>query len=246
MGESYTAQEYALGYPEGIETHFWNIARHHALRHVLQQLELEDQLIMDVGCGVGITTRFLRQQGFNIRGVEQGDAPVPAHSRAYITTGQNLFAMTAEQKQGIRCVLLLDVIEHMAEREEFLTEIHRQLPNCQTLVVTVPARRELWSDFDRFWGHLLRYDRPTLAGELSRCGFSVQKNSYYFHLVYFAGLLLKALRLNRNNAFSSPRKSWPLGLLHSLLGWYGRLENRLIPGFVPGSSILCVATRSPG
>ncbi|MCZ6830440.1 MAG: class I SAM-dependent methyltransferase [Gammaproteobacteria bacterium] len=245
MAETYTAQEYALGYPDGIETHFWHIARHHALLRALKTLRIKDQLILDVGCGVGITTRFLHDQGFNIRGIEQGDAPVPEPSRTYITTRQDLFDMTAAQKQDVTCVLLLDVLEHMADREGFLTELQRQLPNCQTLVLTVPARRELWGEFDRFWGHQLRYDRPTLAGELSRCGFTVQRISYYFHLVYLAGLLLKTLRVNRSKAFSSPRKSWPLSLLHRLLGLYGRLENRLIPGFIPGSSILCVATRSP-
>ena len=246
MGKPYTADEYALGYPDGIEGHFWNIARHDALLRALRKLRIEDQLIMDVGCGVGISTRYLHDQGFNIRGIEQGDAPVPEAARGYITTGQDLFELPPAIKQDTKCVLLLDVLEHMTERERFLMELHRQLPNCQYLVVTVPARRELWSDFDRFWGHQLRYDRPTIAGELSRSGYRVLANSYYFHLVYLAGLLLKATRISRNNAFSSPRSSLPLNLLHRLLGLYGRLENRLVPGFLPGSSILCIATRAPG
>jgi 2-polyprenyl-3-methyl-5-hydroxy-6-metoxy-1,4-benzoquinol methylase len=246
MAETYTTQEYALGYPDGIETHFWHIARHHALLRALRRLEIADQLIMDVGCGMGITTRFLRDHGFNIRGIEQGDAPIPEASRSFITTRQDLFELSAEQKQEISCVLLLDVLEHIVDRDAFLVEIQRQLPNCRYLLVTVPARQELWGEFDRFWGHQLRYDRPTLAGELGRSGFTVHSNRYYFHLVYLAGLLLKILGVNRRASFNSPRRSWPLRCLHQLLGRYGRLENRVIPGFVPGSSILCVAIRKPG
>jgi SAM-dependent methyltransferase len=245
MGEVFTRSEYDRAYPQGIETHFWNIARHDALLQALRGLELEDALIMDVGCGAGITTRYLHERGFNIRGVEQGDAPVPEQCRGYISTGQDLFALEEALQRDIRCILLLDVIEHMAEREAFLCDIHQQLPECSYLVLTVSARRELWTNFDEYWGHQLRYDRPTLAGELQRSGFRVRKNSYHFHLVYLAGLLLKTLGIERDTGFSPPQRSRAAGLLHRLLGYYGRLENRLLPGFLPGSSLVCIAERIP-
>ena len=162
-----------------------------------------------------------------------------------ISTGQDLFELSDERKRDISCVLLLDVLEHVVDREGFLAQIRQQLPNCRYLLLTVPARQELWGEFDRFWGHQLRYDRPTLSGELNHSGFTVRSNRYHFHLVYLAGLLLKVLRVDRATSFKSLPSSGPLHWLHRVLGLYGQLENRLLPGFLPGSSILCVAERTP-
>ena len=137
------------------------------------------------------------------------------------------------------------VVEHIEQRQEFLRRIVQELPNCRHVLVTVPARRELWSDYDRHWGHHLRYDRRTLASELDAAGLRALKTSYFFHWLYLASLAFKFLGIAKNTEFAAIGETGLKAWLHRLLGQVTRLESRLMPGFVPGSSIICMTQCRP-
>lgn len=170
MSGSYDQNAYLEGYPEGIDQHFWHLARNDFLLRSLQQLLGAGELVLDVGCGMGITTAFLRKNDINCRGVELGEPPVGDAVRDYIYTGTNVFELPEQLRQEVRVVLLLDVLEHIEERTQFLAQLRRALPNCRFLLLTVPARQELWSNYDDYWGHQLRYSRPGLKQELELSG----------------------------------------------------------------------------
>jgi 2-polyprenyl-3-methyl-5-hydroxy-6-metoxy-1,4-benzoquinol methylase len=234
---------YDLGYPEGIESHFWNVARNALIYKQLEKIASPDDHVLDVGCGSGIFLSYARDRGINISGVEKGPAPLGSGLESVIETNTDLFDLDESIKQGIAVVLLLDVLEHIEDRQGFLREIHRQLPNCEYLLVTVPARREIWTEFDRFWGHHLRYNRAGINRELQAGGFAPVRTAYFFNWVYLLSLLLKCLGVKRKTSFESPRKNRLLAACHWFLGHFTRLESALMPGFIVGSSIVCVARR---
>jgi SAM-dependent methyltransferase len=244
--EEYSESCYALGYPEGIESHFWNVARNALVFKYLQRVLSNDDLVVDVGCGSGIFLSYARSRGINIRGVEKGAAPLKPGLEAAIDTGTDLFELDDSVKQKIRVVLLLDVLEHIEKRQDFLQQIYSQLPNCEYLLITVPARQEIWSNFDSFWGHHLRYSRPVLMRELNAGHFTPTKIAYFFHWVYLVSLLLKGLGGKRKTSFDSPGRNRILAACHWVLGFATRLESAVVPGFVVGSSIFCIARRSGG
>lgn len=244
MDEVFSPSEYEMCYPEGIEYHFWNLARNDLLFRLLEPLVGRDDLVMDVGCGPGIFLGSLQGKSISARGVEKGSPVVKAGLESIIDIDTDLFDLDEEIRLQVKVVVLLDVIEHIADRRQFLQRVYRDLPNCEHLLITVPARMEVWSNYDEQWGHLLRYDRPTLAGELADSGFRVTKMSYYFQWMYLVMLVMKCLGLNRGSDFRSPTRNRVLAYCHRILGAITRLESRLMPSFVPGSTIACVATRN--
>jgi 2-polyprenyl-3-methyl-5-hydroxy-6-metoxy-1,4-benzoquinol methylase len=244
-GEIFTASDYREVYPAGIERHFWNIARNDLVyRWLKPHLAAGDQ-VMDVGCGTGIVVGDLLSRRVDIRGVEMGAAPVMPGLESRVKTGTDLFDLEPATRNGVNAVLLLDVIEHIAERRDFMQRIHRDLPNCRVVLLTVPARRELWSGYDEHWGHHLRYDRPTLLAELEGCGFRPIRTAYFFHWLYLASLATKVLRIPRGNEFQPIPADGLKAALHRFIGSVTRLESRLVPGCLPGSSIACLAVRAP-
>ena len=130
MREAYTEDEHQRGYPEGIERHFWHRSRNDALRRALSDWVSPGALILDVGCGMAVATRYLREQGFDCRGVEPGQAPPPADMAEWVCTGSEVSELPRELREQVQVVMLLDVLEHMDDRVSFLAELQEQLPNC--------------------------------------------------------------------------------------------------------------------
>ena len=89
----------------------------------------------------------------------------------------------------------------------------------------------------------MRYDRPTLRRELESSGFEPLYLSYHFQWMYIVMLLMKWLGIQRGDEFQSPTRNSLTALAHRALRAITRLESRLLPGFLPGSSLVCVARR---
>jgi SAM-dependent methyltransferase len=239
--EVYSDEAYLAGYPPGIENHFWHRARNSLIGKLVQHYTAQEDLVLDIGCGPGITVATLLESGVNILGAEQGSAPVLERAKSRVLTETDALTLEQTTTEAVKTVLLLDVIEHMSERKAFLRELGARFPNCDTLIITVPARRELWSDFDTYWGHHLRYDRQQLTDELHDAGYEVERCAYFFNWMYLASLSTKLLRLPRSVHFKAIPDKGLKPRIHGLLAALTRLESALMPDALVGSSLLAVA-----
>jgi len=241
--EVFLHSDYSTAYPEGIQLHFWNRTRNKIVYRLLRSLVQEDELVMDVGCGPGIFLGYLQGTGIQARGVEKGSPEINASLAEVIDLDTDLFDLPQSLKAQIEVIVLLDVIEHIGEPRQFLKNIYREIPNCKQLLITVPARMEIWSNYDREFRHFTRYSRSTLCNELNGTGFEATYSRYFFHSLYLLMRVLKLLRLNRSTQTKPPTRNAAVKFLHWMLGALLYLEFRLVPGGVPGSSLLCVASR---
>ena len=233
---TYSVGQYAENYPPGIERYFWNVARNAVIARALRRAHMAGLPLLEIGCGRGIVVEYLRRQGIECIGCELAPAPVPNHLRAVVFDQTDFADLPATQRAGIRGALLCDVIEHLPDPVALLRDLRRALPALERLLVTVPARPELWSEWDRHFGHFRRYDLGTLRATLEAGGFLPLSAGYFFHSLYIPAFLLRG-RGRRRTAVKAPSLPW----LHAMVGAAFRFEAALVPSAVPGTSAIITA-----
>lgn len=234
---AFTTEQFEVLYPPGVEHHYWNLCRNRVIARMLRRSGA-DGPILEVGCGKGLVTKALRERGFDVRGVEIAPVPPLPGMEAHVRSSFDVFAMEPMEAATYRTVMLLDVIEHLEDPERFLRMLRGKFTGCTMLLVTVPARQELFSNYDRFNGHHLRYDRATLTRHLTAwSGKGAFELRYFFHVLYPSARWLLALRGKRPVHFTVPA-SWFSRSVHKLIGLLLFADHLLIPGNTKGTSLL--------
>lgn len=230
---SFGDEQFDLAYPDGVEGHFWTVARNDVVHRLVVEGMHPSPVVLDLGCGRGLTVAALRKAGLECWGADSGAPAVAEELRPFVLTSQDAFALPEELRQRIDVVLLLDVLEHLPAPEEFLARCRQSFPQVTRLVVTVPARAELWSNYDEFYGHFRRYDRKSLIALLSSLEPGSVEAGYFFHLLYpvlRAQRLFGRARATRNRPPSARD-------LHLLLGRIFECEQRWLPASWWGTSL---------
>jgi len=201
VAPAYDLQRSADAFPEGYDRHYWHQARQ---RLVLDALRRHGaSRVLDIGCGPGAYVRALRAAGFDADGCDPGHAGVPILAPGHVFTGRGLEQMDGRRLADVDTALLLDVIEHLPDPAPFLADVRRRLPRLRLLIVTVPARPELWSALDRAAGHHRRYTRASLRAALGEAGFAVRELTYAFRLLYLPALAFTGMPRRRQRSSSS-------------------------------------------
>ena len=193
---------------------------------------------LEVGCGRGIVVDFLRRSGLDVDGVELAETRPVCDGITCGTAAGDL-----PNRADYDGVLLLDVIEHIDDAVAFLEQMRSDIPHASSLIVAVPARMEIWSNYDERFGHFRRYTRTMLREELTRAGWVPQRVFYGFRPLYPAARLTLAMKGARATAVSAPRTA--MQPIHALIGGALYAESMLPLGGVPGTSVFATAHRSP-
>jgi len=126
--------------------------------------------VLEVGCGIGATTRVLCHAGVRswvclepdkrlLEEFARGLAAEPLPVKPQLVEGTLTQLGPREQFDTI---LYIDVLEHIAGDRAELQRAARRLRPRGRLVVLSPAHQWLFTPFDRAIGHLRRYDRRSL------------------------------------------------------------------------------------
>src|SRR5690606_19887649 len=110
--------------------------------------------------------------------------------RAYIRTGTDAFDLDGAEFRDVNIILLCDVSEHLEKPSDFLEKLLLHFPKVERFVLTVPARQEIFSNYDEFNGHYRRYDKKMLLQEFRNLKYRVTKLTYAFHSLYPPARLL--------------------------------------------------------
>ncbi len=148
--------------------------------------------VLDVGCANARHTLSVARHGhyvvgfdYDLREIKRGQALLQGEERKNVA----LLAGDAEAgfpflEASFDAVLLLDVIEHLVERDAVLGEIHRVLRPEGLLLLSAPNRDTRWkrrlkraglfyySDPD----HKVEYTPATLRAEIERNGFLISSD----------------------------------------------------------------------
>ena len=229
------AEQYAEAYPPGAEDTYWHIARNRILaRHIRAACPSR---VLDVGCGRGILVEYLVRHGVDCYGVELAEVTVPETLHGRIFAGIAAQNMPAQLRASIDVMVLGDVIEHLEKPVEFLRSLIAAFPVAKTVIITVAARPELWSNYDEHYGHFRRYTLDSLGEIVEQAGLGVKHLSHMFRLLYVPAWLVLRLRGKRATRFDASGARW----MHCLLAAAIEAEYLVLPGCIYGTSAICGA-----
>lgn len=237
---AYRESQYRHNYPDGIQDHFWNLARNRLVHRLVGRLPGARGAVLDIGCGRGIVVDHLWRHGLDVSGCDTGTpAPIRDEVAPRLQLGRDAFELDAEYRDSVRVALLLDVLEHVERPQELTSRCRERFPGLEHLVVTVPARMEVWSRYDEYYGHFRRYDRPALASLFAAEHFELEDQGYFFHALYVVALGLSLLRARKEVEVRVPRG--PVArVIHDVAGLAFDVEARLLPRSVVGMSLYAV------
>jgi ubiquinone/menaquinone biosynthesis C-methylase UbiE len=203
------------------DTHWWHCSKRQLVIEALQKwiastpsIRSNKKLkLLDVGCGTGKNAETFAQFG-EVYGVDFSSDALKFCKKRGLT---NVKKADVEKKipyptNTFDVITLLDVLEHIEEAPS-LKEIYRVLKPGGYLLVTVPAFKWLWSNWDVVLHHKRRYTVAMLEDSLQQQGFHIKFSSYvYMFLVapMYLVRLVKSLFSTGNEYQSDFQLSSPL------------------------------------
>jgi trans-aconitate methyltransferase len=241
-------REYARQYRDLYQRHWWWRAREALLVRTLEQLRPADgwDAILDVGCGDGLFFDRLRHFGARVEGIESDPEVVSENAPWRGQIHVRPFDATFQPARQYSLILMLDILEHLADPRSALQHAVRLLEPQGSIVATVPAFTLLWTSHDDYNHHRTRFTRTRFARLARDAGMRVDSTRYFFHWTCPVKLAqrLKELVVPGVPAPVAIPPRWANSALYGL----SRLEQMLLQPFpVPfGSSLLLVGRRADG
>jgi SAM-dependent methyltransferase len=144
------------------QRHWWFVARRRIMRALVHEIlpPSPETMILDVGCGTGGNLAALAED-YRCVGIDTSSAAIAlasaGHPNVQFVRGVPEIQLQ-EVLPRVRLVMLMDVLEHVADDFELLSELFAHTSPGTYFLLTVPADMELWSEHDESFGHYRRYD----------------------------------------------------------------------------------------
>ncbi|MBP7217049.1 MAG: methyltransferase [Candidatus Omnitrophica bacterium] len=139
--------------------------------------------ILEIGCGSGAITQFLKQKKCVVASdADEQCVAFLKHRFSDAPCVTSLCANVAAEQfsrhlQGYTfdTVVCLNVLEHIADDQLALRNMHAVLAPGGRLVLLVPAYQWLFGEGDRIVGHVRRYAKKQLHATVVEAGFTIEK-----------------------------------------------------------------------
>jgi SAM-dependent methyltransferase len=230
---------YAASYAALYRGHWWWRARERMLLQEVERVAGGRRLrVLDAGCGAGLFFDALQRFG-DVEGVEADQRLVAQAGRwrDRIVVGSLDDGFTPSRPYDL--VLLLDVLEHLADPEGALRRARAIATPEATLIVTVPALRALWTSHDTLNAHRRRYRRGELRDALARTGWHAVTLQYLFASLVVPKLLVRCVEAISRPTPAAPRI--PPAPVNRLLETICSVDLAMRGVWPVGSSLLAVA-----
>jgi len=225
-----------LAYKESF--YWWHRVRRHNLYRLLSTKQEPGSRLLEIGCGTGANLRERSSRWTPTVGIDL-ELRALAYCRDLLAVQADALAALPFADTTFDVVVLLDVLEHLADPGFLVREMSRVLSPGGAAVIMVPAGPELWSYWDEMHGHQQRYTKTTLTSVFGE-GWRPEALEYSFSWMYpvvwgFRRFMQRRRRPPTHSDFIEiPR------VLNALQVLLGRIEGRVQKYFsVPFGTTLC-------
>jgi SAM-dependent methyltransferase len=201
--------DYAVRNPQRFEKEFLQVRDYDATRAALGVLYPKRGKVLEIGSSLGLNLREFQKLGWDVLGVEPDKhAARYAVTELGIPTLNAILEDAALPSASVDVVVMLHVIEHVADPMRTLREIFRVLkpgghlvletPRYDTLMFKVLGRRERSLSCD---GHIYFFTQSSLNKCTESAGFktvdfqSVGRSLTFTRLVYNVGVMTRSAPL---------------------------------------------------
>jgi ubiquinone/menaquinone biosynthesis C-methylase UbiE len=170
------------------------------LDNVLEQLDLNEKRILDLGCGSGGLTFRVSQNSRNTKiiGLDFNDRAIKyANNKKLKDKNKKLqFIVGSAEKLPFKdncfdTVIGLDILDHCISYKEVLGEIYKVVTHGGRILVTTENKKSLWPIVEKIWDrfgqsrnygetHLICFDKYSLDQTIKDAGFDFL-NMYTIH-----------------------------------------------------------------
>ncbi|MCL2028755.1 MAG: class I SAM-dependent methyltransferase [Bacteroidales bacterium] len=234
----FTKEQFEAIYPDGIENHYWTKFRNSIVAKFTKKYHTTGK-ILEVGCGRGVVINYLVDQGIEACGVELAEVSPLTAVKDRIWANCDAKDLPKDYRDQVETILLLDVIEHLQEPESFLQQLKEQYKRLKTVVITVPARKELFSNYDEFNGHFRRYDLDMLKHTATNIQAKIIYQTYLYRMLYLPAKLTLSFSGKRTTHIEPPKGRVAIAL-HALIAKCLHLDYLIFPKKWKGTSIISV------
>ena len=170
-------EEHLLG--DTVKSHWYYKAKLAALIDTVSDLRIRH--VLDVGAGSGYFSKAL------LRDTDAEDAVCVdlgyPENRDEQIAGKALTFRNSLDTSDADLVLMMDVIEHVADDVGIVKDYASKVQSGTRFVVTVPAFMWLWSGHDVFLEHYRRYTLQQLETVLKAAGLQIEQGHYFYGAV---------------------------------------------------------------
>ena len=173
---------------------FWFRSRNSLVIWALGRYFPEAKNLLEIGCGTGYVLSGIKSAfpDLALSGSEVFSAGLSFAAKRL--PDDELFQMDARQipfREEFDVIGAFDVLEHIREDEQVLSQMYQATRAGGGILVTVPQHAFLWSRVDEYARHFRRYQVAELRDKVRRAGFQV------IRITSFVSLLLPLLILSR-------------------------------------------------
>lgn len=147
--------------------------------------------VIEIGCGMGTYTLPMARQGRSIVALDLHQPYVDfvrqrvADYPGVIAIQGDALTVDLDCHAPVDTVVMLDVLEHLANEQAMLRRAHSWLRPGGRLIVKVPAGAWLHSTMDEAIGHYRRYDHAGIEASLRQAGFALEHSEYFNSVAAF-------------------------------------------------------------
>jgi SAM-dependent methyltransferase len=207
------------------DDNFWFQFRNKLLLWAIESYCPNFESMLEIGCGTGfilsdIAKRFLDStlcgSDMYIAGLGFAAARLPS------TKFMQMDARNIPFENEFDVIGAFDVIEHIKEDEEVLTQICAALKPEGLMLLTVPQHEWLWTHVDEYSSHERRYTAADLHQKIEAGGFQVIKSTS------FITILLPTMMISRFFQKRVSEKNFDAAAQVKISPWLNSLFSRIL------------------